>query len=200
MRRRLDFSRPVAPELIEECLEIAVQAPTAKNAQEWRFIIVIDPAQRAALGAIYKSAFLEKWGDTSDSSDSEQARMMDSARYLVEHIGQAPVLILFCAETALKPDSLFELSNLYGTIMPAAWSFMLAAKSRGLACCWTNVHLIKASEAARLLNLPATLTQAVLMPVAHYLGKDFKPANRKSAKSLTFWNCWGHFRTVPSKD
>lgn len=131
VRRRLDFSRPIAPELIEECLEIAVQAPTAKNAQEWRFIVVIDPAQRAALGAIYRNAFLEKWGDTnvlSDSPNSEQARMMASARYLVEHIGQAPVLILFCAETALEPDSLFELSNLYGTIMPAAWSFMLAGK------------------------------------------------------------------------
>jgi nitroreductase len=116
---------------------------------------------------------------------------------LVEHIGQAPVLILFCAETALEPDSLFELSNLYGTIMPAAWSFMLAAKSRRLACCWTNVHLIKASEAARLLNLPGTFIQAVLMPVAYYLGKDFKPAKRKSAKSLTFWNCWG--QTVPGE-
>jgi nitroreductase len=203
VRKRLDFSRPVPRELIEECLEIAVQAPTAKNAQAWRFIVVVDPEQRAALGAVYKRAFLEEWGSLdaiSEPVESETSRMMASVRYLVEHISKAPALVIFCTEAGLVTDSLFELSNLFGTIMPAAWSFMLAARSRGLGCCWTNIHLLKASEAARLLRLPSTITQAVLMPVAYYLGREFKPARRKSARSLTFWNYWEHGRSMPTVD
>ncbi|HEY6407447.1 MAG TPA: nitroreductase family protein, partial [Ktedonobacteraceae bacterium] len=57
VRKRLDFSRPVEPELIDECLELAVQAPTGGNRQGWHFVVVTDAQQRQALGEIYRRGF-----------------------------------------------------------------------------------------------------------------------------------------------
>ena len=57
VRKRLDFERPVEPEIIQECLELAIQAPSGSNRQGWRFMVVTDPAKRAKLGELYKKSF-----------------------------------------------------------------------------------------------------------------------------------------------
>ena len=120
--------------------------------------------------------------------------MIDSAVYLVDHLHEVPVHVLFCVEDQVRDVPLFDQATAYGSILPAAWSFMLAARARGLGCCWTTVHLTHADEAAKLLNIPDTVTQCVLLPVAYYTGTDFKAARRIPATQLTHWDTWGQKR------
>lgn len=213
IRRRLDLSRPVSPELIEECLEVAVQSPSATNTQKWRFMVIRDADKRAGIARLYKQAFESYWeqaddttyGTTGPVSTPEGARgkpppynslqrMIDSAVYLVDHLHEVPVHVLFCIEDQVRDVPLFDQATAYGSILPAAWSFMLAARARGLGCCWTTVHLKHADEAAKLLDIPDTVTQGVLLPVAYYTGTDFKAARRIPATELTHWDAWGQTR------
>lgn len=203
IRKRLDLTRPVPPELIEECLEIALQSPSATNTQKWRFVVVRDAEKRAGIAGIYKRAFQAYWAQadetaqaygTSDAESAEAERLIDSAVYLSDHLHEVPVHVLFCIEDEVIGGSLFEQSTVFGSILPAAWSFMLAARARGLGCCWTTVHLMHADETARLLDIPASVNQAVLLPVAYYVGRDFKVAPRTPAAELTHWDGWGRKR------
>ena len=201
IRKRLDLSRPVPPELIEECLEVAVQSPSATNTQKWRFVVIHDAEKRAGIARLYKQAFESYWEQADDATygttgpaSVEARRMIDSAVYLVNHLHEVPVHVLFCIEDQVQDVPLFDQATAYGSILPAAWSFMLAARARGLGCCWTTVHLKHAGETAKLLNLPDSVTQCVLLPVAYYTGTDFKPARRIPATELTYWDTWGQKR------
>lgn len=201
IRKRLDLTRPVPPELIEECLEVAVQSPSATNTQKWRFVVIRDAEKRAGIARLYKRAFESYWEQADDATygttgpaSTEAQRMIDSAVYLVNHLHEVPVHVLFCIEDQVRDVPLFDQATAYGSILPAAWSFMLAARARGLGCCWTTVHLKHAAEAAQLLDIPDTVTQGVLLPVAYYTGTDFKPARRIPATELTHWDTWGQQR------
>ena len=161
IRKRLDLTRPVPPELIEECLEVAVQSPSATNTQKWRFVVIRDAEKRAGIARLYKQAFESYWEQADDATygttgpaSTEAQRMIDSAVYLVDHLHEVPVHVLFCIEDQVRDVPLFDQATAYGSILPAAWSFMLAARARGLGCCWTTVHLKHADEAAKLLNIP----------------------------------------------
>lgn len=213
IRKRLDLTRPVPPALIEECLKVAVQSPSATNTQKWRFVVIRDAEKRAGIARLYKQAFESYWeqadnatyGTTGPASTLKGARgkpppenslqrMIDSAVYLVNHLHEVPVHVLFCIEDQVQDVPLFDQATAYGSMLPAAWSFMLAARARGLGCCWTTVHLKHADEAAKLLNIPDTVTQGVLLPVAYYTGTDFKAARRIPAAELTYWDTWGQKR------
>ncbi len=164
VRKRLDFSRPVPVELIRECLELAVQAPTGGNRQQWHFVVVTDPAKRQAIGDIYRRGWslyrasqqpvLEKLADRYPERAQVQNRILESADYLAEHMHEAPVLLIPCISGRMEGLSSVEQAGAWGSILPAAWSFMLAARARGLGTSWTSVHLMFESEAAQVLGIP----------------------------------------------
>ena len=90
-------------------------------------------------------------------------------RYLGEHLGEVPVLVLPCLRARSLPAG--NQAGLWGSILPAAWSFMLAARARGLGTAWTTLHLAHEAEVARILRLPDDVRQAVLIPTAYYTGR-----------------------------
>jgi nitroreductase len=199
VRKRLDFTRPVEPSLIERCIEVALQAPTGSNAQGWHFLVVTDPALRRGLGDLYRKAFklyLDTPGirptyDAGDPRAGQMPRVVDSATYLAERLHEAPVHVIPCIEGRVEQAGVLAQASVYGSILPAAWSFMLAARARGLGSAWTTLHLMYEREAAHLLGVPDTVTQTALLPVAYYTGADFKPARRLPAGRQTHWNRWG---------
>ena len=82
-------------------------------------------------------------------------------------------------------------ASMFGSIVPAAWSFMLAARSRGLGTCWTTFHLMHEREAAEILGIPYDeVTQVALIPLAYTLGTDFKPGRRRSLDTMVHWDHW----------
>ena len=201
VRKRLDFDRPVEEDVLRECLSLAVQAPSGSNAQGWHFVVVTDPDAKKALGDIYERAWAvyetmpmnaENIYDGPDEARRAQhARVMASGRYLAERMGDAPVQVVPCLDMRIDGAPNIAAASLYGSVFPALWSFMLAARERGLGTALTTLHLMFEEEAAGVLGIPfAEVTQVALVPVAYTKGTDFKPARREPLDTVVHWNEW----------
>lgn len=203
VRKRLDFSRPVEPEVIRECLELAVQAPTGGNSQSWHFVVVTDQEQRKALGEIYSKGYAVYRQKTASAHPLYENRTLlpehvaalkkvrSSSEYLADHMHEVPVLLVPCMLSRVDNKPSVEQAGVWGSILPAVWSFMLAARLHGLGSAWTTVHLYYEQEAAEVLGIPYDkVTQAALIPVAYTLGTAFKSVPRIPLESLLHWDKW----------
>ncbi len=200
VRKRLDFTRPVEPEIIRECLEIAVQAPTGGNRQQWSFVVVTDTAKRQALGDIYRRGWEVYRGLTARAAQiapqdpalsAQMQRVVDSSQYLADHFHEVPAMVIPCIRGRLDGKPSLEQAGAWGSILPATWNFMLAARARGLGTTWTTIHLFFEQDAAQVLGIPyEKVTQAALIPVAYTLGTDFAPAKRKPLDDVVHWEQW----------
>ncbi|MGQ0802337.1 MAG: nitroreductase family protein [Actinomycetota bacterium] len=197
MRRRLDLERPVADELIEQCLGLALQAPNASNEQTWYWVIVTDESKRRALADLYRRS-LEPYLDaqTKIRHPAASRRLLASVRWLAEHLQDVPVHVIPCIQAQpMGEGSNHAASSFYGSILPAVWSFQLALRSRGLGSAWTTSHLTLETEAAEVLAIPADVVQVAMVPVAHLVGDDLHPAPRRPVAEVTYWNGWGWRRS-----
>jgi nitroreductase len=198
VRKRLDFDRPVPRELLLECLEVAVQAPTGSNRQEWQFVFVDDAEKKRAIADHYGRAWdAYSSGPRPEYAEGDvrrehQPRVVSSARYLRERMHEAPWLMIPCIRGRLREGATTaEQAGLWGSIVPAFWSFLLAARARGLGTAYTTLHLVYEREVAEILGIPFDqVTQAGLTPIAYYTGEDFAPAARVPLESITHWNGW----------
>ena len=194
VRKRLDLERPVARQVVLDCLRVATQAPSGGNTQPWRWLVVDDSEVRAALAAIYRKGYgpyieMQKAAVVAAGGD-EDSPILRSSDYLAEHLHEVPVHVIPCLRSRLpeRPTTVHT-AGFYGSILPAVWSFMLALRSRGLGSAYTTLHLQHEREAAELLGVPDTVTMVALLPVAHVTG-DFRPADRKPVETVTYWNGW----------
>ncbi len=201
VRKRLDFSRPVELELIRECLKLAVQAPTGSNTQGWHFVIVTDAQKKKAIGEMYRQSYTlyrqqRDAGNATIPSDgpisaSTMNKVRDSSQYLADRMHEVPVMVIPCIHGRTDNTSAFQQAGVWGSILPAAWNFMLAARARGLGTTWTTLHLMYEREAAQVLGIPyEKIMQTALIPVAYTLGTDFKPAPRIPLESIVHWEQW----------
>jgi len=200
VRKRLDLSRPVEPELLERCIEIALQAPTGSNGQGWHFVVVTNASVRARLAAVYRRGFEDLAGVYSGGSmpyppgdlrAQQFSRMVESSVHLMTHLHEVPTIVVPCIEGRFETAGVAAQASLYGSIFPAVWSFMLALRARGIGSCLTTDHLFYETEAAQILGIPDTVTQVALLPVAYFTGTGFKPAKRLPARDRTHWDRWG---------
>lgn len=199
VRKRLDFDKPVGRDVLMECLELALQAPTGSNAQGWQWVFVEDAGKKKAIADIYLAnarGYLSLPSPEYPEGDTRGERMgkvRDSATYLAEHMHEAPVLMIPCLEGRVERAPLGLSASFWASLFPAVWSFCLALRSRGLGTCWTTLHLLDDGEkrAAEVLGIPYdTYSQGGLFPIAYTKGTDFRPAKRLPAKRVTHWNAW----------
>ena len=195
VRKRLDLSREVPRSVLEECIDLAQQAPTGSNSQTWRWLVVDDADKRAGLADLYRqsaNAYLSAAGAQAEAQgDKQTQRVYSSAMYLAEKLQDVPVHVIPCVEGRPPADTPpAMLAGLYGSIFPAVWSFQLALRARGLGSALTTLHLAHEKQAAELLGLPDNVLQVALLPVAYTLGTDFKRASRPPASSITHYNTW----------
>jgi nitroreductase len=201
IRRRLDLTRPVPRDVIRECLDVALQAPTGSNRQNWHFVVVTDAKQKAAMGDLYGRAVDAARKETAAltridavdaaAHDAQTERVLASASYLFEHIGEVPGMLVPCISGRLQLSAPSALASQIGSVLPAAWSFMLAARARGIGSVWTTVHLALEEEAAGILGIPyAEVTQLALIPFGYVVGDPFKPARREPLDLVTHWDRW----------
>lgn len=203
VRKRLDFDRPVEMEVVRECLELALQAPSGSNAQGWHFVVITDEEKRRAIGDFYKQAFTayrdmpvsaHALVEQREGAERQQMdRVVSSAEYLAENMSRAPVLIIPCVEGRVdnitgQAASLSQ-ASIYGSVLPAFWSFMLAARERGLGTSWTTLHLMFEQQVAEMLGIPYdSVTQTALSPIAYTKGTEFKLARRRPLDAVLHVN------------
>ena len=205
VRKRLDFERDVSMSTIKECMDLAVQAPSGSNAQGWQLVFVTDQAKRQKIGEYYREAFShyrhmpfaihKLHSDSADASlANSQERSASSADYLADNMGKAPVLMIPCIAGRIdnaEGANASAQAGTMGSIIPAAWSFMLAARARGIGTAWTTLHLAHEQAVAELLGIPyESFTQVALIPIAYTKGTDFKPAYRPPVESVMHINQW----------
>ncbi|HSC92069.1 MAG TPA: nitroreductase family protein [Gaiellaceae bacterium] len=191
VRRRLDLTRPVEREVLEECLRLAQQAPTASYRQDWHFVVVTDPAKRAALGELWRSVARDYLGARRAHATGLMARTIASVEHLIEHIHEVPVHVIPCVEGRTDGKPAPAQASRWGSILPATWSFMLACRSRGLGTALTTFHLRHEREAAELLGIRYDeVMQAALVPVAYTLGTNFRPGVRAPLETIVHWDAW----------
>jgi nitroreductase len=195
VRKRLDLDRKVPRDVIMECLQLAVQAPTGSNSQGWRWVVVDDAKKKQALADLYRKggeAYLKTAGaQATEAGNKQTQRVYDSAMYLIDILHKVPLHVIPCLEgrpPAGTPPAM--LAGYFGSIFPAVWSFQLALRSRGLGSVLTTLHLIHEKEAAQVLGIPDNVVQVALLPVAYTKGTDFKRAERPPVSGITHWNAW----------
>ena len=188
VRRRIDFTRAVEPELLEAAIDVAVQAPTGANAEAWRFLVLSEPEPKRAVAELYRRA-LARYRATRSEAAAKPA-----LNELAERLHEMPALIIVCSEGVPDAASHALQVAFYASVLPAAWSLMVALRARGLGATWTTLHLLHEAEAAAALGIPAGVTQTVLLPVGYVQGAVLRPAARKRAREVTYWNRWGQLR------
>jgi nitroreductase len=202
VRKRLDFDKPVEMSVIEECLNLALQAPSGSNSQGWHFVVVTDKDKKSAIAEYYRQSFSnyvssshvpDKVHDTSADMAETQKRVLVSAKYLADNIQKTPCMLIPCIRDRADTPGLTSAhqASIFASIFPAVWSFMLAARARGLGSCLTTLHLSYEKEVADILDIPyEEIEQVALIPVAYTLGTDFKSGPRTPLENLLHTNSW----------
>ena len=193
VRRRIDFDRPVDPKLLLESIDIAVQAPTGVGDETWRFVVVTDSFKKQAMAALYRRAFDEYMDTRFEELKVEGTaahNLSPNYRFLADHLQDFPALILVC-RSGRPPEQGPRQLAFYGSILPAAWSLMLALRNRGLGATWTTLLSSYERQVAEILNIPPDITATVLLPLGHRKAATLRRAGRLPAQEITYWNEWG---------
>jgi nitroreductase len=198
VRKRLDFDRPVPLELVKESIEVALQAPTGSNQQGWHWVVVTDAEKRARIGEYYRQTY-ERYSTSqasaartaalSEDRQVVQGRVRSSSQYLADRMGEVPVHVIACITAGVDLPAANQ-AGLWGSLLPAAWSYQLAARARGLGSAWTTLHLAHEKEIAELLGIPPEVRQGVLLPTAYFTGETFKPAPREPLDKVLHVDTW----------
>ncbi len=198
VRKRLDLARPVERQVIEECIEIALQAPSGSNRQSWQWVVVDDPAKKRRLAELYREVFdgyaqapASAAYPEGDIRAERRDRVNESARYLRDHYHEVPVLLVPYVAGRHEDLAPGAEPGFWGSVIPAVWSFMLALRARGLGSVWTTMACRREPEVAEVLGVPYDQYSLVgTFPVAYTIGTDFKPASRLDPATVTHWNTW----------
>ena len=199
-RRRLDLERPVPAQVLLDCIDVAEQAPTGGNQSSRRWLVVRDPDTKAALADLYRSAggswISENYARVAGTGHHNEGALQ-SADHLARHLQDVPAIVL---ATIYGEHDGSGRPGLFDSVIQSAWSFCLALRSRGLASAWTTLHLNEADAVADLLDIPAGVSQIVLLPVAWSIGEDFSPADRRPASEITWFDRWGRTLERPTDE
>ena len=185
VRKQLDFTRPVEPEVLLDCINVATQAPTGLGGESWRFVVVTEPGRKRAIADLYRSVLLEL-------VEARSIPLKPTQQSLIGRMHEIPVMILVCT-TAEQPrqDNVAGQVAFYGSILPAAWSLMLALRARDLGTTWTTLLSSRQGDVAEILGIPDNVVQTVMFPVAYTKNARLKRADRLHARHVTFWDHWG---------
>lgn len=186
---------PVPEADLRFVIDAATQAPSAKNAQTWAFVVVRDAGQRRRIADLYRrlsDVGIRGGAEGREGLSPETQKVYRNALRLAEALAEVPVLIVACMREPL-PELRGLATAFYGSIFPAIQNLMLAARSRGLGSTLTTLHVGAEEELKRILEIPAEVQTVALIPLGYPKGEWGRPLRRPSSE-VTHWDRWGHQR------
>ena len=184
VRKNLDFERPVDRQLLLDCIDVAVQAPTGLGGENWRFVVIDEPSPKAAVAKLYREVLIELLAE-------RDIEMKPTHRALIDRLHEIPAMIFVCVDGTPMDATPSAQIAFYGSILPAAWSLMLALRARDLGTTWTSLLSARQDDVADILGMPAGTLSTVMLPVGYLKGATLRRAAREPAHRVTFWNKWG---------
>ena len=184
VRRNLDFERPVEREVILDCIDIAAQAPTGLGGESWRFVVVQEAAAKVRLAALYREAL-------EQLAVQRGIEVKPSQQALIARLHEIPAMILVCNAVPPPAEGGAAAIGYYGSILPAAWSLMLALRARNIGATWTSLLASRQEQVAEIIGMPEGAVLTVMLPIAYAKGAKMKRAQRAKAREIAFWNRWG---------
>lgn len=184
VRRKLDFDKPVPREVLFDCINVAVQAPTGIAGENWRFLIVDSAEQKAAIAQIYTDVLISLMQERG-------MEMKPTHRALIDRLHEIPAMIFVCVDGEPLSEAVSSQVGYYGSILPAAWSLMLALRARGLGTTWTTLLSARQEDVKAVLGMPEGTIQTVMLPIGYTKGAVLKRADRLDAREVSFVNRWG---------
>lgn len=185
---------PVSDEVLDQILNAAVHAPNGGNSQRWHFLVLHDPEVRARVGGWYQDAYINHYdaiASAAAAKDPARMRVYQSSRFLADHMGEAPILILACSD---RPGGSLDPGRMAGaSIFPAIQNLMLAARALGLGTCLTTIHQHNEAKIKEYLGIPENVDTYALIPLG-YPATPFGPLTRKPAREVTYVDRWGETR------
>ena len=187
---------PVPLALIQKVLDAGVQAPSGQNLQPWKFVLLTEPDKKAWFAQHYAQAMESRFGLPTDPAKRKPAgRQMRALYYQIDHLHEAPYLLLVCGERdwpfKVPPEARKGLAPPnYGAVYPCVQNILLACRAVGLGAALTTMHQVFEDELHAYLGIPETYGVVVTIPIGWPLGR-FGPVTRKPATQATFFNHWG---------
>ncbi len=193
---------PLPAEVLTRILQAGAWAPSGGNVQPWRLVVVKAPAIRQQIGDLYRpqwakySAGSRKHLDRLDGeARGRQARMLDAADHLGEHLGEAPVILVFCFNPNLMAitDADFGRASVVGggSVYPAVQNVMLAARAEGVGCVLTTLLCFEEVAMKQLLGIPDDWHTCGVVPLGYPERGGYGPTSRRPVSKLVFGDRWG---------
>ena len=182
---------PVPLEAIEKILEAATKAPSGGNSQPWEFVVIKDRDLIQRIGGIYREVWL---GARGEGAPPDEAPAYRAARYLAQHIHEAPAMILVCADhtrgfMGYDPAQGIVRDRYASSIWLAVQNMFLAARALGLGTRLTTTHIRREQEIKDLLGIPDHVETMMLTPLGYPRG-SFGAPDRRPVAEVTHFNRW----------
>lgn len=190
---------PIPSDVLERVIQAACWAPTGGNQQPWRVVVVDAPDKKQRLADIYgpeweryAKGFQKRLEAMPDDIRPGWERTLKAGDYLAEHLAEAPVILLFCADframavTDAKLDRISLVGG--GSVYPPVQNAMLACVAEGLGCTLTTLHCIREDEVKAALGIPDPWATAAMIPIGYPVGRGHGPITRKSPSEMAFHN------------
>ena len=185
---------PIPVDVQKRILDAAVRAPSGGNTQNWRFMLVDDADIMAKLGPIYRECMTQLWAtiykerleianaNPDEPENKEMLSIQRSAQHLADHFEQYPLLLFSFVQ--------FDPSG--GSIFPATWSAMLAARAEGVGTSLTSVFFFQIDKVLEILGVPTAEGWLFSSCVTFgYPTGKWGVARRRSVHEVSFRNGWG---------
>lgn len=195
-------SDPLPTDVLSRILQAGAWAPSGGNVQPWRMVVVQDPVVRKGIGDLYRPQWA-KYGAGSrkqlerleGEAKAKQARMLEAADYLGEHLGDAPVILVFCFNPNLMAitDANLDRASVVGggSVYPAVQNVMLAARAEGVGCVLTTLLCFEEAAMKQLLGIPDDWFTCGVVPLGYPERGGYGPTSRRPVGKLAFGDRWG---------
>jgi nitroreductase len=194
--RRLHLE-PVSMDVLLPLLELSLKAPTSSNTQDWSYMVVQDPAQKAALAKVYRRLFrtFDPIVERMARGDEQALRNMRPGQWQAEHFHELPVFVIPCYERNLKHHPVgwpqISVSSFYGSVFPAVQNLLLSCRAVGLGASIQTLPLWNVRAARRILGLPRKVTPVCIIPIGWARGR-YGPTQRRPIGEVVHVDRYGH--------